>query len=310
MKKAAYSSIIALVLASIPCSAVIVSGGRDGHTSAAGAGDGWGYVGQIGAASGVYLGEYGGSYWVLTNVHVGTGSFNVNGTSYGYIQDSATRIGNADLMLFRIDVPQGSELASKSNLKLADHATTIASGSVVTMIGHGGASQSSTPTSWRVEEQGDQLIWHNDLNDPGVLVTGYGYTGGAQKSWGTNTIEDYQYVFPDDPAQVSYTRVAFDNINGEAQGVVGDSGGGVFYIDPETNEVMLLGLMTMIATYNGQPGGYAVHGNETLILPTVNYIDEINRILSAYAIPEPSTGIFTLTGALFLLFCRKRRQQR
>jgi len=100
-----------LLLALAPARAVIVSGG-DGTQNTTSPGStpassqGWSYVGSVNYsdgslnASGVYLGEYGGSYWVLTANHVATdglGSYTLNGTTYGFVTGSGQRVGTLDL---------------------------------------------------------------------------------------------------------------------------------------------------------------------------------------------------------------------
>ncbi len=59
---------------------------------------GWDYVGQVGDASGVYLG----SGWVITCGHVGPDDFTLEGTTYSVIAGSAVSIGTADLTMFQI----------------------------------------------------------------------------------------------------------------------------------------------------------------------------------------------------------------
>ncbi|HVE16099.1 MAG TPA: hypothetical protein VNB29_05150, partial [Chthoniobacterales bacterium] len=115
--------------------AVIVSGG-DGSGNLAGTGvSGWDYVGSVNGASGVYLGDYNGSYWVLTAGHVGAGNFTLNGTTYLLVDGSAVSLtdgegGAVDLTLFRIATDPGL-----STLALSD--STPMAGTSVTMIGYG-----------------------------------------------------------------------------------------------------------------------------------------------------------------------------
>src|SRR5262249_11495973 len=62
--------------------AVIVYGDDPGYATPSGAGTGWDYVGTIVGGSGVFLGNYAGSYWVLTAGHVGAGTFTLGGMTY------------------------------------------------------------------------------------------------------------------------------------------------------------------------------------------------------------------------------------
>jgi hypothetical protein len=96
-------------------------------------------VGQVGAASGVYLGNG----WVVTAAHVGAGDFILNGTTYSAIPDSVTTsiattdgtTGTADLTLFRI--------ASEPDLPSLEIATSTSASSVV-MLGFGGGGGKET----------------------------------------------------------------------------------------------------------------------------------------------------------------------
>jgi hypothetical protein len=97
----------------------------------------WNYVGTLNGASGVFLGNYGGSGWVLTAAHVGAGSFTLGGTTYS---STGTTFSNffhnglqADLTLFQI-----SGTPNLTNLSLAHPA----SGSAVQMIGFGSGVES------------------------------------------------------------------------------------------------------------------------------------------------------------------------
>lgn len=91
---------------------------------------GWNYVGTVGGASGVYLGDG----WVLTAGHVPVGTFTLAGMHYSAVPGSTDTFtnsyGTADLSLFRI--------ASSPNLPALTLATTTQVGDSVVMIGYGG----------------------------------------------------------------------------------------------------------------------------------------------------------------------------
>lgn len=116
--------IMTLSLAEV--SAVVVAG-ADGtiNTTGTGAGDGWNYVGTVNGASGIFLGTYGGAFWVLGADHVGPGDFVLNSTTYTYQTGSVVPILNpdtsqSDLIVFRITTqPPGL-----SNLALAESTAT------------------------------------------------------------------------------------------------------------------------------------------------------------------------------------------
>ncbi|HTJ78591.1 MAG TPA: trypsin-like serine protease [Rariglobus sp.] len=96
----------------------------------------WTYVGTVNGASGVYLGTYNDTYWVLTAGHVGLGDFTLDGVTYSAVTGSAISIYNndsspADLTLYQI--------ASDPGLTALTIASTDQfSGTTVQMIGFGG----------------------------------------------------------------------------------------------------------------------------------------------------------------------------
>jgi hypothetical protein len=106
-----------------------------------GAGSGWNYVGQVNAASGIYLGNG----WVLTAGHVGSGNLVLDGVTYTIIgsttQGISNQYGTADLTLFQVQSPP-----SLAALKVATSAPQPLSdtnaGSAVAMIGFGGGARS------------------------------------------------------------------------------------------------------------------------------------------------------------------------
>lgn len=292
------------VLATLNASAVIVSGER--NTTGEGAGDGWDYVGGIGAASGVFLGQYGGDYWVMTAQHVGAHDFTLNGTTYTPVAGSAKQVGGVDMIMYKINVAEGDVLSTYKNLTFSEGDSCIGIGSEVVMIGYGGAGQDANSTSWKVDTSTNPDTWATGENATGTLDReGYYYTGGHTKSWGTNLVLDMQCEHEEQPGW--YLRVAFDDREGDAQGVVGDSGGGMFFYNHETDTWELAGIMDLVTKYNGQPGNAVVYGNATYGVPIINHIDEIYSILGiTRAIPEPaSTALFAL-GGMLAAFRRRR----
>lgn len=268
--------------------AVIVQGG-DGSQNATplGAGSGWYYVGSVGGASGVYLGETNGAFWVLTAAHVGVGSFTLNGITYGMVANSAVTLGgNADLVLFRIDADPG--------LAALDIATaTPAIGTPVTMIGYG-VGRDAEPTRWTLD-------W-NETNAGGVYQ-GYKWTGESIKRWGTNTVSGFG-------SGGSLSTVTFRTTfnTGTAQATLGDSGGGVFLADGT-----LAGLMIAVQTMAGQPDGTSIFSaligteNRTQIADLSAYRSEILGIMNSVVVPEPRTlALVLLGGALGSVAMRRR----
>jgi hypothetical protein len=259
--------------------AVIVSGG-DGSGNLTGTGvSGWDYVGSVNGASGVYLGNYDGSYWVLTAGHVGAGNFTLNGTTYSVVDGSSVSLTNddgavVDLTLFRISADPGL-----ATLALSD--STPATGTSVTMIGYGlnrGATATRWDTSWNESQFG--------------VYRGYKWTGASAKRWGKNTV-----VGTATNGTTEYFTTTFLSTNGSAQATVGDSGGGVFITVNGTVE--LAGSMGLVSSFSGQPGSTSVYGNQTYNADISVYRTQILSIVSA--VPEPGVSILGLGGLLIIL---------
>jgi len=119
---------------------------------------GWDYLGQVGGATGVYLGNG----WVLTADHVNPGSFTLSGTTYSYVAGSSRSITSgtdvADLRLFQITAGPSLPL-----MILAGSSQTLI-GATVVMTGFGG---------------GQGKTWgSNTISNDNIPVTldGYPYT--------------------------------------------------------------------------------------------------------------------------------------
>lgn len=295
-----------LFAALIPASeAIIPSQGTEAHSQGDGAGAGWNYTGRVNNASAVFLGGSNGDYWVMTNMHAGTGDFNINGKSYAPVNGSGVQVGSADLLLYRIAVDEGDELTRLPNLRLSNGASGLTTDSKVVMIGYGGAAFNDEIQSWKVDSSTNPATWSTDPDAPGDLHSGYYFTNGVDddsKRWGTNTIESF--IQSDD-----MIRVTFSDTQGEGQAVTGDSGGGLFYFNEELNEWELAGIMTYISPLNGQPGNVVAFGQSTWALSMVKYSDEIYRIMGidpSGTIPEPASAGLAALALLTSSWRRKR----
>lgn len=287
--------------------AVVTWGGANeaGSSSVAG----WDYVGSChgtyGSASGVFLGEYNGSYWVASCNHVEAYDFTINGQTYSYVEGSkVSMVGGADLDIFQISVSDGDYVASLPQLKLSSSSSSIFQdvNPLVTLVGYGAASQDANSSLWKVQVVNETTyIWSTNPDDPGVEMEGYYYRAGRNKSWGSNEISS----FLNDYKGNNYYEMIFDPITGEAQAVAGDSGGGVFYVDPETGEVELVGLIALMGSYPQQGTQYVVEGNATYLVPIADYYDEMYTILNAGSVPEPTFGGLMLVGAGMMLLRRR-----
>lgn len=291
-------------------SALVSVGGK--NTTAEGAGAGWDYVGQVGTGggSGIYLGHYGGEHWVLTAMHVSAHDFLIGGESYSVINGSGVRVGTYDLLLYRITVPDEAPLHSLPNLRLTNEDTDIMLNAEVTMIGFGSAGQHNTITDWQVDTDSNPPRWTIGTSGGDESHQGITYSPGTGKSWGTNHVINCEATYEENPN--AYMLTMLDNVEGDSQGVVGDSGGGVFYLNPKTGLWELAGIMDMVSTYENQPYNSVMMGNETYIIPMVSHIDEIGAILGYdfrnQPVPEPASAMLALAGAAMLGWRRNARR--
>lgn len=285
--------------------AVIVYGG-DGtqNTTAPSNGAPWNRVGSVNGCTGVYLGSVGGADWVLTAAHVGPGSFTINKSTYSAVAGSAVQLTTrgsykADLLLYRIVSPLDWSL-----LPLAS--SQLTTDDPVTMIGNGRNRVASPTTGYVGTVQGKSTWLGTTLVAGATEVQRYDWASGNTLRWGTNTVSGNAYVGSStapDAWVTDCTYTTFDAQDDEAQGAVGDSGGGVFSKDG-SGSWSLVGIMAYIDTYAGQPGSTAVTGNLTYFADLSAYRSQILT-----TIPEPATvpvllGLATLGAAVWL---RRRR---
>ena len=204
----------------------------------------WNYVGSLNGASGVYLGDYNNTNWVLTAAHVGLGNFTLGGATYDAIGSSAFSLYNSDGSPSDLSLFQISGTPGLANLAIAS--SEPASGSTVQMIGFGGG-----------------------------------------KSWGTNTLYGYtNYTLGGTPyGGIGIVTLASGEGGNGAQGVGGDSGGGMFYEDS--------GNWTLAGTLSGAgnltDGNGTNLGQATVAVDLAAYSSQITTDIDSVAIPEPST---------------------
>jgi hypothetical protein len=223
----------------------------------------WNYVGSLNGASGVYLGDYDNTNWVLTAAHVGLGNFTLGGATYDAIGGSAFSLYNsdgspADLSLFRINGTPGL-----ANLTIAS--SEPANRTTVQMIGFGGG-----------------------------------------KSWGTNTIYGYtNYTLSGLPyGGIGIVTLASGEGGNGAQGVSGDSGGGMFYED--SGNWTLAGTLSGVGDLTDSNGTDL--GQATVAVDLAAYSSQITADIDSVAIPEPS-AYAAMLGATALGFAVVRRKR-
>jgi len=244
--------------------AVTVATPDGSHISDPGTGAPWDSVIKVSSASGVYLG--GG--WVLTAEHVFDNANPTTVVSGGvtYTEDPS--------YIFNLSNPTG-------------------------VIDLGGTAQADL-VLFRLTEEIPLLPTINVGTIPGMTaITMIGFGGG--KSWGRNETED-----PKDIYFVNMTspnldfagfRTDFDTAtSGEGQAIVGDSGGGAFYLDG--SEWKLGGIMLAVDT--------AANPDLTYYADMQVYAAEINATVAFYgSLPEPS--VMMMLGIGGIAFFRRRR---
>ena len=295
--------VLALMLSPRAGAVVINSVSGTGNTNAPADDPGWANMGLINGASGIYVG----SGWVLTAAHVGLGNISFGGISYNPVTNSLvtltnTTVGrstNADLVMFQLT----SQPAGLGSLTLASTAPTL--GESLTMIGAG--RNRGEFTEWDVNTTVSPWTWA-PTNSGGNFV-GYQTAASSAMRWGTNTVSTNNFWVTVPVVTLRDVRsfaTTFDIIAGsdEAQAVLGDSGGAVFFKRDSAWE--LGGMIFTVKGFSGQPDVALtpVDGNETFSADLSYYAPQIMSL-----VPEPSTyALLALSVTAFgLVIIRRRR---
>ncbi len=251
----------ALFVAGPATAVLIASGDGSGNISAPPDDPGFANVGILNGLSAVYLGNG----WVLTAAHVGQGDLTLGGVTYPLVPGSYTRLTGPN--------PSPPDLAV---MKIAGDpglpAPVIVSspapnGSQVVLIGRG--KSRGAATSWMGHDG-----WNWDF--PFVM------------RWGTNRISTTGVVVADTQS----LAMAFDTLGtgpstaDEANAVLGDSGGAVFWKDG--SQWKLAGLMFVTSVYEGQPAQTSLYTNLTVAGELSYYRGQIQSIIST---PACSDGL-------------------
>ena len=268
---------------------------------------GWNNVGGISIGTGVYLG-YG---WVLTANHIGSGSgITLGGVTYTMAPGTGHQLTNAgasgkstftDLYMFQL---QGA-LPNLPAIRIASSAP--ANGDTVTMIGRG-SIQDANRTFWNVDTSAGPVgpwVW-TETTAASANYAGYKTIGGGTMRWGTNVIDDNDWVL--DGYDFFALGTTFDPgvSNNEAQVVVGDSGGAVFV--KQAGEWSLAGIIIATGVFPDQPGGAgtAVYYNASYFADLSYYRPQI----MALAVPEPAAMTQLLAaGGIGVGVCWFRRRR-
>jgi hypothetical protein len=154
-------------------------------------------------------------------------------------------------------------------------------------------------TGWNVTGTNPNYTW-TEVGS-GANALGYKWNSSRTMRWGESSIASTA-VFNSGAGNVNGLRATFTPYVGQAQGSVGDSGGGVFTYNPSSASWELIGLMLAIDYYANQPGDTAVFGNNTYLADLSYYRNYITT-----AVPESSASALAFgAGALLLAISRRR----
>ncbi|MDP3850431.1 MAG: hypothetical protein Q8Q59_08015 [Luteolibacter sp.] len=304
-----HAPLILMALLAWPSTAravVVISG--DSNTSAPSGQPYFNNIGVVNGASGIYLGNG----WVLSANHVAptlpaTATFGAStyATEAGTFHRVTNPLGSGlstftDIVLFRLGTDPGLP-----SLTIASSTPTVATD--VMMIGNGRTQEASLTFWQRVVNPGLADDTWTPLAYPNALINAAGFktTDTRTIRWGENNVatngQTYSYGHGD---VRSFTTTFNSGAKAqEAQGVAGDSGGGVFSTTDGGVTWTLSGMMVSVLLFENQPGGNgtAVLGNATAIADLSFYRSEILAV-----IPEPSGMLMSLVATCGLIVRRRR----
>jgi hypothetical protein len=239
---------------------------------------GWDYVGQIGGASGVYLGNG----WVLTAGHVGGGNFTLGGVTYNLVTNSAVTLTNTS-----VDTAIDPTLAGTTADLTLFQISTSPDLPALTLS----STDPSTPS-------------HSSSGSTVVMI---GYGGGQGETWGENTITQKNLTI--NPDGTSFQSLDFatefganticgQTITNTAQLVSGDSGGGDFIYNSSTGLWELAGINEAIDTDT----------YTSYMVQLSDYDAQIDSIM-AESVPEPDTYLILGLGLGMIGVLSRRRSK-
>jgi hypothetical protein len=265
---------------------------------------------QYSDAGGIYLGYNAATHdvWVLTARHINTdasagATVTIGGQVYDRQPEGTDGYGDlvgGDLRLVRY---QRTDLGVPSlpSVTLASAAPTA--GTQVTMVGYGQNRVQAATTNKNT----------SDAVAVGGSSTGYQWSGTNIKRWGINNIEanSLEGTF----SLGSYTTVGFVTrfdqpgtnqwlSTNEAQGSLGDSGGGAFTYSG--GHWYLTGTFSGVSNNTGQDANTAAFGNYTVFTDISTYNAAIQSTIGVTLVPEPSTALLSAAGVAVLLSRRRR----
>ncbi len=265
LARCSLTAIALLLVLVLPARGVIIStGDGQGNTSVLGSNPFWSNVARMSSASAVYLGNR----WVITANHVSAAPVRFgDGTTLQIVPGSdvvlkvpASTTTNADLRMFRVTADPGLSAVTIPT-------ASPTAGTTVMMIG-AGFDRDPTEIGWTIAANG---VWKL-APIPLASLAGFNVQSSSHMRWGMNTIDSSQLSTINNTLTFS-TRFDSFGLPFEAQGAVGDSGGGVFRLLDGTWQ--LAGLMESVTPLAGQPSGTVLFGNHTLSANLPSYRDQI-----------------------------------
>jgi hypothetical protein len=226
---------------------------------------------------------------VLTASHVGPGTFNLDGNSYLAVANSSHRLLTddnpnmpSDLVMFQLQ----SSPAGLSPVNLIGSTQALFTTTQLSAMGYGR------------NRAADQTWWDADWvevsqSDPNAEYTGFKWSAGTTKRWGTNLL-DHTTLLDDGYGRTRSLVTVFDaNDNfDEMQAASGDSGGGAFVNIGGIWK--LAGITLAIGGPSNEPGQTAVFGDSTYFADLRSYANQINLIM----VPEPGTLLLVVSGSV------------
>jgi hypothetical protein len=273
-------------------------------------------------ASGVYLGYNASTrdVYVLSARHITANmtagsTVMIDGLSYNRQTDGVDGFGHlvgGDLRLVRY---RRGDLAVPSLPAIPISTTVPVANTALLVVGYG---------KNRTEDASADAMVADATST--TVGTGYHWTSNI-KRWGTNVIEPEFLDLLESTLPVAGTTGTFSLgpystvgymtdfdapsaaqwlSSNEAQGSVGDSGGGAFRYDG--SQWYLSGIYTSIVTFAGQEADTAAFGNLSLLTSVASYSGSINTALGGVTlVPEPSTPALTAVFVSLSLFGIRRR---
>lgn len=324
----------ALAILTAPAPAVIVAGASGGgntanNTSAAQ------FQGEYGVpmpvyenvisysdASGIYLGYDAATkdVWVLTARHVNSSAtqgntVTIDGKVYTRQPGDGDGFGflpGGDLRLVRY---RRTDLAVPSLPAVRLSSTVVSPGTALFMAGYG---------KNRVQDASVSALTSDAVSV--TVGTGYNWSGTNIKRWGVNQVEAEFLNALESTGPVTgptgtislgpYSTICYMTdfdapssgswlTSNEAQGSLGDSGGGAFY--HFDGQWYLSGIFTSVAGFGGQAANSSAFGNLSLLTDVSSYHTAIQTALNQVTlIPEPEAPFLMLLTSVTWLSRRRR----